>query len=48
MNIKPSKVISGEHMLGVVERSEGNEIIVKVVFDENNNDLRNQKILKVM
>ncbi|KAL4504421.1 hypothetical protein ABPG72_009867 [Tetrahymena utriculariae] len=44
----PSKAISGEHMLGVVERAEGNEILVKVVFDENSSEPRNQKILKVM
>jgi len=34
-------------MLGVVDRSEGDTITIKVVFDENGTDERNKHLAKV-
>ncbi|EGR30545.1 hypothetical protein IMG5_129630 [Ichthyophthirius multifiliis] len=39
--------ISPEHMLGVVERAQGNQINVKVVFDEFGTDIRNKKLCQI-
>lgn len=43
----PTNGISGDHMLGVVDRSEGDTVTIKVVFDENGTDERNKHLARV-